>query len=175
MTASQGQGSQAEGSQGQGSIQAAAIGQPNNLPQAITTNEATAAPAPAPTNGNHQAGAATDPRTRSHSHGGPLRNQGTAQPQASQHMPPHFRGPKQSGAVPSATGGVSFTLDGTGSWSDLARRDKTLPADANALGAENGGGSGGMFGIFGRKRRGYSPKPKERGVLGKEGARQIIG
>ncbi|KAI1816550.1 kinase-like protein [Poronia punctata] len=175
ITASQGQGSQAEGSQGPGPNHIAAAGPGSHLPQAITTNEATAAPAP--TNGNYQSGPSpADPRSRSYSHGGPLvRSQGTPQPQQSQHMPPHYRPAQQSGMVPSATGGVSFTLEGTGSWSDLARRDKTLPADANALGAENGGGSGGMFGIFGRKRRGYSPKPKERGVLGKEGARQIIG
>lgn len=78
--------------------------------------------------------------------------------------------------VKSPTGGMSVTLDDTGSWSDLARRDATLPADANAINDDKpGSGSGGVFGIFGRKKRGHSPKPKERGVLGKEGARQVVG
>ncbi|KAH8903153.1 protein kinase [Coniochaeta sp. PMI_546] len=81
--------------------------------------------------------------------------------------------------VESPTGGVQVTLDGGGSWSDLARQDATLPADASGanndlLGKEGGGG--GVFGFLSRKKgRGNSPKPKERGVLGKEGARVVIG
>jgi len=72
------------------------------------------------------------------------------------------------------------TLDGHGSWSDLARQDATLPADAAGGGNELGGkpaeGAGGVFGFLSRKKgRGASPKPKERGVLGKEGARVVIG
>lgn len=72
-----------------------------------------------------------------------------------------------------------MTLDGGGSWSDLARQDATLPADA-ACAAQDGGKveatSGGVFGFLSRKKgRGGSPKPKERGVLGKEGARVVIG
>ncbi|CCC11182.1 hypothetical protein SMACR_03888 [Sordaria macrospora] len=84
--------------------------------------------------------------------------------------------------VESPTGGMQVTLDGAGSWSDLARQDATLPADAAAAHGEgaNGGkessGGGGIFGLFkGKKGRGSSPKPKERGVLGKEGARVVIG
>ncbi|KAI0553134.1 kinase-like domain-containing protein [Xylaria curta] len=157
-------------SQGEGANQTAPIGQASGIPQAITTNEVRAAPS---TNGNHQS---TDPRSRSHSQRDRLlRNPSGPQPQTSQHMPPSYKGPHQSGLVQSPTGGMSFTLEGTGSWSELARRDNTLPTDANALGDDKAGGSGGMFGLFGRKKRGYSPKPKERGVLGKEGARQIIG
>lgn len=80
--------------------------------------------------------------------------------------------------VESPTGGVQVTLDGGGSWSDLARQDATLPADAAGAG-EGGkaeGSSGGVFGFLSRKKgRGGSPKPKERGVLGKEGARVVIG
>lgn len=79
----------------------------------------------------------------------------------------------------SPTGGVQVTLDGGGSWSDLARQDATLPADASGIANELGGkpeGSGGVFGFLTRKKgRGSSPKPKERGVLGKEGARVVIG
>ncbi|KAI1429761.1 kinase-like domain-containing protein [Xylaria sp. FL1777] len=158
--------------QGEEAIEAGPIGQASNIPQALTTNDARAAPAP--TNGSYQS--TTDPRSRSLSQGNRLlRNPTGPQPQLSQHMPPNYKGVQQSGLVHSPTGGMSFTLEGTGSWSDLARRDNTLPTDANALGDEKAGGSGGVFGLFGRKKRGYSPKPKERGVLGKEGARQIIG
>ncbi|OIW25202.1 kinase-like protein [Coniochaeta ligniaria NRRL 30616] len=84
--------------------------------------------------------------------------------------------------VESPTGGMQVTLDGGGSWSDLARQDATLPADASGanndlLGKDGGGGGGGVFGFLSRKRgRGSSPgRPKERGVLGKEGARVVIG
>jgi serine/threonine kinase 32 len=85
--------------------------------------------------------------------------------------------------VESPTGGVQVTLDGGSSWSDLARQDATLPADASGanndlLGVGPGGkeSSGGVFGFLrGKKGRGNSPKPKERGVLGKEGARVVIG
>ncbi|KAF3019677.1 hypothetical protein E8E14_004081 [Neopestalotiopsis sp. 37M] len=79
--------------------------------------------------------------------------------------------------VESPTGGVQVTIDAAGSWSQLARQDATLPTDANAQNDDkSGGSSGGVFGLFGRKKgRGHSPKPKERGVLGKEGARVVIG
>ncbi|KAI0174213.1 kinase-like domain-containing protein [Pestalotiopsis sp. NC0098] len=79
--------------------------------------------------------------------------------------------------VESPTGGVQVTIDAAGSWSQLARQDATLPTDANAQNDEKAASSsGGVFGLFGRKKgRGHSPKPKERGVLGKEGARVIIG
>ena len=59
----------------------------------------------------------------------------------------------------------------TGSWSELAKQDATLPADAKDLTAK----SNGMLGFFNRKKgRGHSPKPQERGILGKEGARVVI-
>ena len=71
-------------------------------------------------------------------------------------------------------GGMQVVLDGTGSWSELAKQDATLPADAKLV--EVGGVKPtGMLGFFSRKRgRGHSPKPQERGILGKEGARQVI-
>ncbi|KAK3381342.1 kinase-like domain-containing protein [Podospora didyma] len=77
--------------------------------------------------------------------------------------------------VESPTGGMQVTLDGSSSWSDLARQDATLPADASANNDGKPEGSGGVFGFLSRKKgRGSSPKPKERGVLGKEGARVVI-
>ncbi|KAL2115869.1 hypothetical protein VTJ04DRAFT_10124 [Mycothermus thermophilus] len=96
--------------------------------------------------------------------------------------------PNQNMIVESPTGGVQVTLDGGSSWTQLARQDATLPADAAGAGNAEGnpGGllasgkhhesGGGVFGFFrGKKGRGNSPKPKERGVLGKEGARVILG
>ncbi|PHH74197.1 hypothetical protein CDD80_3245 [Ophiocordyceps camponoti-rufipedis] len=77
--------------------------------------------------------------------------------------------------VASASGGMQVTLDGSGSWSELARQDTTLPADASAATGSKHEGSGGMFGFLKSKRgRNHSPKPRERGVLGKEGARVVI-
>ncbi|RDA88090.1 hypothetical protein CP532_5290 [Ophiocordyceps camponoti-leonardi (nom. inval.)] len=74
--------------------------------------------------------------------------------------------------VASSSGGVQVTLDGGGSWSELARQDTTLPADAGSSKHE---GSGGVFGFLkGKRGRNHSPKPRERGVLGKEGARVVI-
>lgn len=86
---------------------------------------------------------------------------------------------------------MQVTLEGGGSWSELARQDATLPADASVTAAaaaaaagqsssaSSGGressGVSGVLGFFGRKKgRGYSPRPKERGVLGKEGARVVV-
>ncbi|OAA61060.1 Protein kinase-like domain protein [Niveomyces insectorum RCEF 264] len=97
--------------------------------------------------------------------------------------------PSGSVILGSPTGGVQVRLDGNGSWSELARQDATLPTDAavgrllneGGPGPDGGkgdaaGSSGGVFGFLSRKKgRGNSPKPKERGVLGKEGARVVIG
>ncbi|KAI1323921.1 kinase-like protein [Xylariaceae sp. FL0255] len=151
------------------------IGQASSEPQALTTNEATAAPSPPPATVNGRPQNA-GPETRAFSNhpqrGGPAQS---AQPQASQHFQNNRNLPRGVGLVKSPSGGVSFTLEGTGSWSELARQDATLPTDPNVLGGDKAGGSGGVFGLFGRKKRGFSPKPKEKGVLGKEGARQIVG
>lgn len=71
----------------------------------------------------------------------------------------------------SRSGGVQMVLDEAGSWSNLADRDGALP-DAAGKGK---GGNAGMFSFLNRKKgRDRSPKPTEPGVLGKEGARQII-
>lgn len=68
-----------------------------------------------------------------------------------------------------------MTLDGGGSWSELARQDATLPADANPPADAKAESSSGMFGFLKSKRgRTSSPRPRERGVLGKEGARVVI-
>ena len=73
----------------------------------------------------------------------------------------------------STSGGMQVTLDEMGSWSELAKQDATLPADAKLEVAAKP--SGGMLSFLGRKKgRGHSPKPQERGILGKEGARVVI-
>jgi serine/threonine kinase 32 len=75
----------------------------------------------------------------------------------------------------SASGGLQVTLGETGSWSELAKQDTTLPADAKELQGYSQKPNGGMLGFLSRKKgRGHSPKPQERGILGKEGARVII-
>jgi serine/threonine kinase 32 len=68
-----------------------------------------------------------------------------------------------------------MVLGETGSWSELAKQDTTLPADAGFSGAADKGKPNGMLGFLSRKKgRGHSPKPQERGILGKEGARVVI-
>ncbi|ESZ94296.1 hypothetical protein SBOR_5292 [Sclerotinia borealis F-4128] len=70
-------------------------------------------------------------------------------------------------------GGMQVVLGETGSWSELAKQDASLPADAKLIEAH--AKPTGMLGFLSRKKgRGHSPKPQERGILGKEGARVII-
>lgn len=79
-----------------------------------------------------------------------------------------------SSRMATAGGGLQVTLGETGSWSDLAKQDTTLPADAKDLDGMPLK-SNGMLGFLSRKKgRVHSPKPQERGVLGKEGARVVI-
>jgi serine/threonine kinase 32 len=71
-------------------------------------------------------------------------------------------------------GGMQVVLGETGSWSELAKQDTTLPADAKLVEARDAKPTG-MLSFLSRKRgRGHSPKPQERGILGKEGARVVI-
>ncbi|KAL8736701.1 MAG: hypothetical protein Q9166_000067 [cf. Caloplaca sp. 2 TL-2023] len=74
-------------------------------------------------------------------------------------------------------GGMQVTLDGTGSWSQLAKdQSATIPAEAlNGIDGKGGKQAHGMLGFWSRhKGREKSPKPQEPGVLGKEGARVVI-
>ena len=71
---------------------------------------------------------------------------------------------------------MQVTLDETGSWANLADKSSTIPAEGKA-GAANlkGQKPTGMLGFLSRKGgRARSPKPREPGVLGKEGARVVI-
>ncbi|KAL1990091.1 hypothetical protein VTN49DRAFT_6672 [Thermomyces lanuginosus] len=84
---------------------------------------------------------------------------------------------KSSSRKMSKGGGVQMVLDETGSWSELADKSSTLPAEGYENLIKKGAKppSSGMFAFLSRKKgRERSPKPTEPGVLGKEGARQII-
>ena len=78
------------------------------------------------------------------------------------------------------SGGLAVTFGETGSWSEIAKQDTSLPADAKYLAnveAELKAQEkpSGMLSFLSRKKgRGHSPKPMERGILGKEGARVVI-
>lgn len=75
------------------------------------------------------------------------------------------------------SGGMQVTLGETGSWSDLAEKNTTLPAEgksAAAAGAKNQKSPGMLGFLKGKGTRARSPKPREPGVLGKEGARVVI-
>lgn len=81
--------------------------------------------------------------------------------------------PRPSTHQASKSGGVQVVLDETGSWSELANKNVTLPADAALL--AKAGKSHGMLAFLSRnKGREKSPKPRESGVLGKEGARVVV-
>ncbi|OAQ93624.1 protein kinase [Purpureocillium lilacinum] len=149
--------------------------QVNNGPQALTTDTAT--PMPARTDGNQSF--QPPPLDR----GSSLDSSNQSRPSRPAPPPPQYQSqylsrqlPPTSNRIASPTGGVQVTLDGGGSWSELARQDATLPTDAAAAAADpKNEGSGGMFGFLkSKKGRNNSPKPKERGVLGKEGARVVI-
>jgi serine/threonine kinase 32 len=74
----------------------------------------------------------------------------------------------------SKSGGVQMVLNEAGSWSELAHTS-TLPAEGLEGGDDKSKQANGMMSFFSRKKgRDRSPKPTEPGVLGKEGARQII-
>ncbi|KAK1579784.1 kinase-like domain-containing protein [Colletotrichum navitas] len=158
-----------------------------NQPQALTTDEAT--PVAMATNGGSSKAAQPPGPIRKSSSLEKAPGSGQAgvprrpisKPPPIPHYPSQYSTQKSMppGAgqrVTSPTGGMQVTLDGGGSWSDLARQDATLPTDANTISESKSESSGGVFGFLrGKKGRGHSPKPKERGVLGKEGARQVIG
>lgn len=90
----------------------------------------------------------------------------TATRSFSRPMNPRQRGPTRSTSM---GGGVQVVLNETGSWSDMANQSSSLVQNPNAEKPS------GMLGFLSRKKgRDRSPKAKERGVLGKEGARVII-
>ncbi|KAF3907934.1 Phototropin-2 [Orbilia brochopaga] len=76
------------------------------------------------------------------------------------------------GRTQSSTNGPQVVLNQSGSWGSNNNQDASQPAQAKGDQKKPSG----MLGFLSkRKGRGASPKPQERGVLGREGARQIIG
>ncbi|GAO16517.1 hypothetical protein UVI_02023990 [Ustilaginoidea virens] len=147
---------------------------PYGGPQALTTDEAT--PFPPPASSLHQPfqpGPSQVPSPFDSRQGRPTRPAPPPPLFPCEHLSPPLA--HASNRVASRTGGLQVTLDGGGSWSDLARQDATLPTDANVPSDAKPEGSSGMFGFLkGKRGRNNSPRPKERGVLGKEGARVVI-
>ena len=85
--------------------------------------------------------------------------------------------PQQISRNISQGGGAQVVLDAQSSWSGLADHTVPMPSTETVgtpVRAEKAAGSS-MLGFLSRKRgRDRSPKPKEGGVLGKAGARQIM-
>ena len=97
-------------------------------------------------------------------------------------QPPSFSRPlpvrPQRGSARSTSmgGGVQVVLNETGNWGEML--NQAVPAAATVSSDSTASTSGkptGMLGFLSRKKgRDRSPKAKERGVLGKEGARVVI-
>ena len=94
--------------------------------------------------------------------------------------PSNTHGPRNGQRSVSKGGGVQMVLTETGSWSELANHGSTMPATDGTNGSD-GSHKGsttkqhGMLSFLSRRGgRERSPKPKECGVLGKEGARVVI-
>ncbi|KAG8532832.1 uncharacterized protein KY384_002710 [Bacidia gigantensis] len=101
----------------------------------------------------------------------------TSDPSSSTYPTSGGRGGRGGGSrSASKSGGVQVVLDETGSWSQLANKNNEDVGDSASGNSGKGGKSSGMLGFLrGKKGRDRSPKPMEKGVLGKEGARQVIG
>ena len=102
----------------------------------------------------------------------------TSHPQQNQSPTSSPLAPRPRGGTRNVSkgGGVQVTLDETGSWSELAKKNASLPTEAiNCADTSKHGKANGMLGFLSRhKGREKSPKPQEQGVLGKEGARVVI-
>jgi serine/threonine kinase 32 len=97
----------------------------------------------------------------------PTNGSETTTPSFSRPMNSRPRGSQRSTSM---GGGVQVVLNETGSWSEMANQSSALVQNPQAVEKPSG-----MLGFLSRKKgRDRSPKAKERGVLGKEGARVII-
>ncbi|KAL0261512.1 Serine/threonine kinase [Diplodia seriata] len=84
---------------------------------------------------------------------------------------------RQRGSTRSTSmgGGVQVVLSETGSWSEMANQSSSMITPKPDINDPNAQKPTGMLGFLSRKKgRDRSPKAKEKGVLGKEGARVII-
>lgn len=95
-------------------------------------------------------------------------------PSTGSRLPPRPRGSTRSTSL---GGGVQVVLNEQGSWSDMANQSAGMVDAESGRDGKKAERSPGMLGLFSRKKgRDRSPKgkEKERGVLGKEGARVVI-
>ncbi|KAB2573903.1 putative protein kinase protein [Lasiodiplodia theobromae] len=111
--------------------------------------------------------------------GQPGQGQDTFDPTADPTLPVSYSRPinRQRGSTRSTSmgGGVQVVLNETGSWSDMANQSSSMIAQKPDVNDPNAQKPTGMLGFLSRKKgRDRSPKAKEKGVLGKEGARVII-
>lgn len=173
---------------GAGSVHSRQLSQPDSTSNSPPNRNELSTTRTNPAADNAQIGEALEPQKsapsrppRSTTPPPPLPNmsQGSQAPQAQAFHRP-FPPPNHSqGATrkTSKSGGVQMVLGEAGSWSQLADQSSTLPAEGYDQAGGNGKGkNSGMLSFFSRKKgRDRSPKPQEPGVLGKEGARQIIG
>lgn len=84
---------------------------------------------------------------------------------------------RQRGSTRSTSmgGGVQVVLNETGSWSEMANQSSAMITPKPDVTDPNAQKPTGMLGFLSRKKgRDRSPKAKEKGVLGKEGARVVI-
>ena len=131
----------------------------------------TTIPPPAPP---HDTYTPLDDFKTSATHGSLVNRPITSSKSFSRPIPP--KRPQAATRQPSKGGGVQMVLDEHGSWSNLADRDAPIVSDPNDSSMKYDKGGGSMLGFLSRKKgRDRSPKPKEPGVLGKLGARHIIG
>ena len=77
---------------------------------------------------------------------------------------------------------MQVVLDEQGSWSELSNKESRMSNGSDDRNSRSGGSTigkskpNGMLGFLSRKKgRERSPKPQEAGVLGKEGARVVVG
>lgn len=108
----------------------------------------------------------------------PFAGSAAAQPTSPATAPPPVPRPRATNRKMSKGGGVQMVLEEAGSWSELADQSSTVPGSEGYENITSKGGkpsNSGMLAFLSRKKgRDRSPKPTEPGVLGKEGARQII-
>ncbi|KAF1940599.1 kinase-like protein [Clathrospora elynae] len=130
-----------------------------------TTHSPNGSP-PLPTAVLNQAKLAESPNSQRGEHADFFPTDNTATPSFSRPMNNRQRGSQRSTSM---GGGVQVVLNETGSWTEMANQSSALVQNAQAEKPS------GMLGFLSRKKgRDRSPKAKERGVLGKEGARVII-
>lgn len=101
-----------------------------------------------------------------------LRIVGTSFPSSSNNnlnLQPSSPTTKTSGTRYTGGGGVQVVLDGSGPWDDLSAGPNSTPLQ------QGKSKPSGMLGFLSKRRgRASSPKPQERGVLGKEGSRVVV-